>query len=114
MDKPAVEIEEFLKIRREAALEIDPETAEVEWTYGQMEDPYGLYHLRPEEQTIGREYFARTPGSNVWVSFGDLPEEARERLWELHGSKLAFPAGLFDGLPPEVVEELFGADKKDG
>jgi hypothetical protein len=50
----------------------------------------------PEEcQQVGREYFARSPGSDIWVWFGDLPEATRTALWERHKQKLAFPAGLF-------------------
>src|SRR6266446_5833747 len=58
-------------------------------------DPYGVYPELPEEyQQVGREYFARSPGSDVWVEFGDLPEASRDALWKKHRSKLAFPAGL--------------------
>jgi hypothetical protein len=87
----------WLASRKEAGLKIDPETAEVEWTYAETLDPYGVYPELPEEYwQVGREYFARSPGSDVWVSFGDLPEATRNALWEKHKSKLAFPAGLFD------------------
>ena len=72
-------------LRKAVGLQIDPETAEVEWTYAQE-----------EYQQVGREYFARSPGSDVWVWFGDLPEATQTALWEKHRSKLAFPAGLFD------------------
>ncbi len=89
------EIEEWLAIRKAEALKIDPDTAEVHWEYGQTLDPYGVYPELPDEfQQIGREYFARVPGSQIWVSFGDLPEETRDRLWARRGRNLAFPAGL--------------------
>jgi hypothetical protein len=85
----------WLAIRKETGLKIDPETAEVEWIYAQTLDPYGIHPELPEEfQQIGRAYFARSPGSAVWVWFGDLPEATRDALWKTHGSKLAFPAGL--------------------
>jgi hypothetical protein len=85
----------WLAIRKEAGLKIDPETAEVEWIYAHTLDPYGVYPELPEEyQQVGREYFARSPGSDVWVEFGDLPEATRDALWKKHRSKLAFPAGL--------------------
>lgn len=91
----AEEIENWLAIRKEAGLHIDPETAEVEWVYAYTLDPYGIYPELPEEfQQVGREYFARSPGSDVWVDFGDLPEATRDALWERHHKKLAFPAGL--------------------
>jgi hypothetical protein len=81
-----------------AGQQIDPDTAEVFWTYGLTLDPYGVYPDLPEEyQQVGREYFARAPGTEVWLNFGDLPKETRERLWGRHRRKLAFPAG-FEGL----------------
>ena len=40
------------------------------------------------------EYFARSPGSDVWVLFGDLPDAIESALREKHKSKLAFPAGF--------------------
>jgi hypothetical protein len=88
-------VEQWLAIRKEAALRIDPETADVEWTYAQTLDPYGVDPELPEEfQQVGREYFARSPGSDVWVWFGDLPSAIGDALWEKHKSRLAFPAGL--------------------
>jgi len=87
-------VEKWLAIRKEAGRKIDPETAEVDWTYGVVGDPYGI-HPEPEEcYNVGREYFARSPGSDVWVSFGDLPTATQEALWEKHKARLAFPAGL--------------------
>lgn len=94
----------WLAIRKEAGLKIDPETAEVEWIYAHTLDPYGVYPELPEEcQQVGREYFARSPGSDVWVDFGDLPEATRDALWKKHRRKLAFPAGL---------EALFTAEER--
>ncbi|WP_338689597.1 hypothetical protein V5279_26795 [Bradyrhizobium sp. 26S5] len=89
-------IEEFLAIRKEAGLKIDPETAEVMWTYAQTFDPYGIYDLPEEFQQFGREYFARSPGSDIWVEFGDLPDATRDALRQRHKRRLAFPAGLED------------------
>jgi len=77
----------FQALLKIAGQQIDPATAEVMWEYGQTLDPYG-------DQQIGREYFARAPGTDVWVNFGDLPEATRDTLWNKHSSKLAFPAGL--------------------
>jgi len=90
-------IEEFLAIRKEEGLKIDPKTAEVMWIYAQTLDPYGVYSDLPEEcQQVGREYFARSPGSDIWVNFGDLPETTRDALWGKHKRQLAFPAGFED------------------
>ncbi len=90
------EVEKWLAIRKEAGLKIDPETAEVDWDYGLDLDPYGIGPELPEEhRQIGRQRFARSPGSEIWVHFSDLPEATREVLWKKHSLKLAFPAGLF-------------------
>jgi hypothetical protein len=87
------EREEFLAIRKEAGAKIDPETAEVDWTYGSVLDPYGIFPPF-EEDNVGRNYFARSPGSDVWVEFRDIPEETRDVLWKKHSRRIAFPARL--------------------
>lgn len=82
------EYAEFLRHRREAGLKINPATAEVCWFYQQEFDPYGIgLHVSCED--FGREdrYFARSPGSDIWVEFGDLPVETRDNLWKMHGRK---------------------------
>lgn len=92
-----VETEDWLEARREAGLNIDPETAEVDWCYAQTLDPYGVmdeWELPEEFHQVDREQFARSPSSDIWVWFGDLPEKTCKRLWELHRLNLA--AGLFD------------------
>jgi hypothetical protein len=66
------ELKEWLAIRKKAGLKINPETAEVDWCYAQTLDPYGVYPELPEEcQQVGREYFARSPGSDIWVHLDD-------------------------------------------
>lgn len=79
-----------LAIRREAALQIDPETAEVMCTYTNSVDPYGIYPDCPEE-CIGRVYFARPSGSDVWVDFNDLPDATVRALREKQELRRAFP-----------------------
>ena len=60
-------------------------------------DPYGIYPNLPHQwDCFGRTYFARSPNSEVWVSFDDLPKATREVLWQRHKQGLAFPAGLED------------------
>ena len=88
-------LEQWLATRKEAASMIDPETCEVLWDYADTFDPYGVDPERAIGQ-IGREYFARAPGSDIWVWFGDLSEAIRDALWKKHRSQLAFPAGLFE------------------
>lgn len=85
----------FEAMVKEVAQNINPATAEVEWVHRNTSDPYGIY---PKEENIciGRVCFARCPGSDVWVWFGDLPDTTREALWKMHGHKLAFPAGILD------------------
>ena len=78
------DVQRLLASRKEAGLKIDPETAEVDWEYGLDMDPYGVYSLPEECQHVGRQYLARSPGSNIWVHFRDLPDETREALWERH------------------------------
>jgi hypothetical protein len=95
---PDLDVEQWLASRKEAGLKINPVTAEVCWIYAQTGDPYGVYPDLPEEcRQVGRAYFARAPGSDIWVNFGDLPNETRDTLWEKHKSQLAFPAGLERG-----------------
>lgn len=92
-----IEVEKWLALRKEAGRKIDPETAEVLWDYGVIGDPYGTDpELQEECYNVGREYFARSPGSDIWVWFGDLPTATHDALWEKHKARLAFPAGLPD------------------
>jgi hypothetical protein len=42
-------VDQYLAIRKEAALKIDPDTAEVDWSYIQIMDPYGVRADLPEE-----------------------------------------------------------------
>src|SRR5262245_54087201 len=78
-DRSQASKEQWLSVRKEQALKIDPETAEVLCGQGFVLDPYGLYDLTEEEKCFGRIDFARSPGSDVWVSFYDLPEAAGSR-----------------------------------
>jgi hypothetical protein len=84
-------VEQWLAIRKEAALQIDPETAEVMWKHAHIMDPYGVDPDLPEEyQCVGRGYFARFPGGDIWVSFYDLPEVTTKAL------RARIEAGDFD------------------
>jgi hypothetical protein len=103
-----VRLEYLDALRKAIGLHINPDTAEVYWTYAKTIDPYDDDpNLRGEYQQIGREYFARSPGSDLWIWFGDLPEATRDILWEKHRSKLAFPAGFeFMPDPDETDRQL--------
>jgi hypothetical protein len=88
-----IKVKKWLAIRKEAGRKIDPETAEVYWIYGVTGDPYGLDPLPKDgNPCVGREYFARCPGSDIWVSFDDLPTATHAALWEKHKATLSFPA----------------------
>jgi len=79
MDKKR--LEELRERRREVGRSIDPDTAEVIFTHEQVGDPYGERDDIPEEyRQVGRAYFARPPGGDTWVWFGDLPEETEKAL----------------------------------
>jgi hypothetical protein len=71
-------VEQWLAIRKEAGLKIDPETAEVHWNYAQALDPYGVYRDLSEKF----QHFARSPGSDIWVHFLDLPAATCEALYK--------------------------------
>jgi hypothetical protein len=108
-----MEESEFAKrraARREAGLRIDPETAALHWEYAETLDPYrDEAYLPPEMRQIGREYFARAPGTDTWTHFGDLPDATREALWKrMDKEDRASPRwratianGPFGGAPPE-------------
>jgi hypothetical protein len=107
VDADETAFEQWLAIRKEAGLKIDPKTAEVHWEYGCTFDPYGVYRDLPEEcQQVGRMYFARSPDSDIWVCFYDLPDATRDALWEKHERTLAFPAGLsLELLEASILEQ---------
>jgi hypothetical protein len=101
------EIEQWLAIRKEAALKIDPETAEVQSYRGLDLDPYGVldeWELPDEFRQIGWLCWARSPGSDIWVSSYDLPDTVRERISAKHRPKTAFPAGL-EGMSGTAIED---------
>ena len=114
------EIQQFHAARKEAGLKIDPQTAEINVGYGQILDPYGLEeNLPPEAQCIGRLYFARFPGSDEWVEFGDLPKATRDALVDKHRHKWTFPGGLSPRLPEMIrpllreIAELIAGDARE-
>ena len=80
VDQREVKVGGWLAARKEAALRLDPETAEYFWVYGYVLDPYGVEPQ--EEDNLGRVYFARSPTDGIAVCFYDLPEKVCKRLWE--------------------------------
>jgi hypothetical protein len=66
--------EEWLAIRSEAVRQINPETAEVEWEYGQILDPYGIDPELPEERRqVGRNYSLDPPEATHGFPFTIYP-----------------------------------------
>lgn len=59
--------------RPEMNIELDPETAEVMWTYGLIlpEDP---------DSGVGRVYYARAKAGDEWINLYDLPADIRDAL----------------------------------
>lgn len=74
--------DEWLAGRKEAGLKIDSETALIHWHWADVCDPYGLLPEQQKSGCIGREYFARSPDSDDWVNFGDLPKATADALWK--------------------------------
>jgi hypothetical protein len=77
--KERADVEASLAVRTEAAKDIDPQTAEVTWWIAATHDPYGLYYDLPYKD-VGKLFFACAPGSDIWVSFQDLPDATRSAL----------------------------------
>jgi hypothetical protein len=71
------EARKFLADMKRAARELDPATAEVELIYTGTSDVYGMYPYRDDSSC---EYFARAPGSDVWVCEEDWPRATRKAL----------------------------------
>jgi hypothetical protein len=98
MEEAEMTVEQWLASRKEAGLKIDPETAEVDWTYGLTLDPYGVLPELPEEyRQTGREYFARSPESDVWSTFMTSPRRLATRCG---GSTWRSPLGWKERLTP--------------
>jgi hypothetical protein len=99
----------FYALMRIVGQQIDPATCEVDWTYAQTLDPYGVHPDLPEEaQQVGREHFARNPGSDIWVSFHDLPEVTLNALRHKEQPSFTVKDGRLHWNVPAELLELFG------
>jgi hypothetical protein len=47
-----VNVDEFLALRKEAGLAIDPATAEIISAFRYVSDPYAIYEVQPDEDCI--------------------------------------------------------------
>jgi hypothetical protein len=70
----------FLKLIKEAAMEIVIKDARISWGWGSILDPYGIFPSSPHDN-VGRLYFAFAPISKVWICFYDLPRPVVDALW---------------------------------
>jgi hypothetical protein len=66
--------------RREVGRRLDPSTAQLFFSYGEVDDPYGEYDPAHDESCIGRQWFAVDPIARVAVHLSDLSEEMRTLL----------------------------------
>jgi hypothetical protein len=84
MEMNSQEREQYLALVRAAAVKINPATAQVFCEKGWVLDPYRIFkHGDDWEDCYGaHNHFARSPGSDVWVWFGDLPDDTRKALRE--------------------------------
>ena len=74
---------EFRKLMKMEGRKIDARSADIFRNWGHVSDPYGVYPSSSEEEDdISRLHFARALGSDIWVEFGDLPDETSNALWE--------------------------------
>jgi hypothetical protein len=98
-------VEAWLAVHKEAALKIDPETAEVFCGRGFICDPYGFHPNLPEElRQSAKLYFASAPGTDIWVYFDDLPEKTKSALWKRLKSDRRLQAKLEEVFFDDFVE----------
>ena len=75
---------QHFKVLLEAAQHIDPETAEIKSEDVPFLDPYGVFLDIPNDHNVRRHYFARAPGSDIWVAWEHLPLNVEFGLWRKH------------------------------
>ena len=78
----------------EAGLSIDPDSAEVMWSWGDCRSLRVDTEFLPTLDSMDACSSRALPGSDIWVSFYDLPGCVSDTLLKRHGSALYFPAGL--------------------
>jgi hypothetical protein len=103
MEDEKQDIEQWLAVRKEAALRINPKTADVFYLHGQVGNPYGVLSVPEEYELNGRCWFARAPCSDVWVSFDDLPDETLEALRARPEEHVTPPRDGFDRLAQSML-----------
>jgi hypothetical protein len=105
-----ITIEKFHELMKSEGRKIDARSADISWGWGQVLDPYGVYApLLEEERCIGRLYFARALGSDIWVEFGDLPDETSDALWDRLGSRKSPETVPFNNRVERVADAIVKA-----
>jgi hypothetical protein len=64
---PELDVEQFLAIRKSEALKINPRTADATWLMPTSATVTGFAMIFSPETCSGRAYYARAPGSDIWV-----------------------------------------------
>jgi hypothetical protein len=85
------EIARWLAIRKEEALRIDPETAELWHLFTWTLDPYEVSNDPDLHAHVGRDYWVQAPDSDIMVWWGDLPERTRDRIYKLDRLRRGLP-----------------------
>jgi hypothetical protein len=107
-----VDVGNFRRRMKRIGKAIDSRTADILWAYAQTLDPYGLnLALPPELDQVGREYFARNRGGDVWVLFDDLPEKTRTVL-RARARRGQFNAPLSRTELAEVMQSIRSLEQK--
>jgi hypothetical protein len=74
-------VKDWLASRKAAALKIDPATALISHAYVYPANPYGVYSEIPDHaKEVTDDYYARAPGSKIWVYRGDLAKDTAHAL----------------------------------
>jgi hypothetical protein len=83
MHRGTINKDEFYARMKTEGLTIDPKTAYVRDGYTHFGDPYGVEGFSPTKyEAVRHMHYARAPGRDDWVWFGDLPLETRAALEE--------------------------------
>ncbi|MCD9106065.1 hypothetical protein [Bradyrhizobium japonicum] len=89
IDECNFDVNEFRAIRKVEGQKIEPDSATMICKHAPTLDPYGIDDLPARVTQSGRQYYARAPGGEMWVSFYDLPAETRSALWSRYCEEAA-------------------------
>jgi hypothetical protein len=81
MHRGEINKDEFYACMKTEGLKINPKTAYVRNGYTHFGDPYDIEGPSPTKyEALRHMHYARAPGRDDWVWFGDLPVETRAAL----------------------------------